>query len=191
MSMLKIALTGNIASGKSLVEEMFKTSGYETFCLDRAVDFIYKNNEEFKNFLKKEFNTVNKSEISKYIFTMPDKLALIESKIYPVLTLMLEDFFKENKNKNQVIVAAPLLFEKGFDKYFDKIIFVSSKESIRKKRLMKRSGLGENEALIRVNSQEKERNKIKKSDFILYNNGSKDELEKNFKLLIKAPEFLL
>ncbi len=191
MGMVKIGLTGNIASGKSLVEKMFKNSGFTTFCLDEAVDFIYKNDNEFKLFLQKEFRTTDKTEISKFIFNFPDRLSLIEEKIYPILISCMENFFTKNSDKRVVIVAVPLLFEKGFDKFFDKIIFISSNEKIRKLRLMKRNGLSEYQAEIRIKSQHGEEEKIKKSDFIIYNNGTKEELEENFKKLIKAPGFLL
>jgi dephospho-CoA kinase len=55
---------------------------------------------------------------------------------------------------------------------FDKIIFVSADKKTRLDRLIKRNNLDYNEALIRINAQEDEGNKIKKSDFLITNNGN-------------------
>ena len=60
---------------------------------------------------------------------------------------------------------------------FDKIIYVTAEKNIRLERLMKRNNLTKEEALVRINAQ-KEDEKIEKSDFVIQNNNSLNDLEK-------------
>ena len=69
-----------------------------------------------------------------------------------------------------VFIAVPLLFEANMQDLFDKIIFVTADKNIRLERLMERNSLTKEEALLRIRAQESEENKIKQSDFIIYNN---------------------
>ncbi len=177
--MLRVALTGNIASGKSYVLDFLKTKGFHTLCLDVVTNDIYLNNSDFKSILQKKFLTHDKKEISKIVFNSSSKLKELEDIILPFITEKLDDFFIENKNSDIVIVAAPMLFEYNFFKYFDKVAIVVSDTNIRKVRLMKRNNLSENEAIKRINAQQNQEDKIKKSDYVILNNGTIDELNKN------------
>ena len=60
---------------------------------------------------------------------------------------------------------------------FDKIIFISASEETRLKRLMSRNNLSREDAVKRINAQMNEAEKIKESDFVIYNNGTQKELE--------------
>ena len=71
-----------------------------------------------------------------------------------------------------MFVSVPLLFEVGFESMFDKIILVTTDENTRLERLMKRDKLDQDEALKRINSQMSEKEKIKKSDFIIKNDSN-------------------
>lgn len=189
--MLKIALSGNIASGKTLVQEYFEKNGIKTLCLDEVTKKIYLQNKEFQEKIFKIFNTSKKEEIAKTVFNSFEKLKILEKTIYPYIESELQVFFTLNKHEKAVMVAAPVLFESGFDRRFDKIIFVSSEENLRLSRLMKRNGFTEDEAKKRIQSQEKEENKIKKSDFIIYNNSTLNDLYSQCEKLIKELSILL
>ena len=82
--MKKIAITGNIASGKSLLEAYFKKSGNITLCLDKVTDEIYKD-AKFQESLKKIFNTANRNEISNIVFSNKAKLKTLEGLILPLI----------------------------------------------------------------------------------------------------------
>ena len=59
----------------------------------------------------------------------------------------------------------------------DKIVFISSEESIRLKRLMNRNKFSETEALIRIKAQQPENLKIEKSDYVVLNNSTLEDFE--------------
>ena len=72
-----------------------------------------------------------------------------------------------------------MLFEVGWEKVFDKIIFIKSDEEIRLNRLMQRNGYTKEYAQKRINSQMKQDEKIKKADFVVENNSTKEDFHKN------------
>ena len=90
-----------------------------------------------------------------------------------------------HSNEKIVFAAIPLLFEVSWQNRFDKIIFVSANEEIRLNRLMKRNNLTKQEAKSRINSQQKEEEKIKQSDFVIYNNSTINDLHKSVLNILK------
>jgi dephospho-CoA kinase len=93
-------------------------------------------------------------------------------------------FLAENASKDVVFVSVPLLFEAGFDKEFDKIIFVDADPAIRQQRLIQRDRLTAAEARARMQAQSPAASKIAQSDFVVSNNGSVDELYQQLDVVV-------
>ena len=175
--MLKVAIVGNIASGKSTVEKIIKSNGYKVYDTDKIAHEILASNED----VIKAFGTNNRNELAKIVFSNPEKLKLLESIIHPQVKNELLKIFA--KDENIVFVSVPQLFEAGFETLFDKIIYITADESIRKERLIKRNSYTPEEAQKRINAQS-ENNKKEKADFIIENNFSKEILHKNIKTIL-------
>ena len=168
--MLKIAIVGNIASGKSTVEKIIETNGYKVYDTDKIAHEILASKEE----VLKAFGTNNRNELAKIVFSSPEKLKLLESIVHPeVKNELLKIFTSE---ENIVFISVPQLFEAGFENMFDKIIYITADRSIRKERLIKRNSYTPEEAQKRINAQS-ESNKKEKSDFIIENNDSLGDLQ--------------
>lgn len=68
---------------------------------------------------------------------------------------------------------------------FDKILFVAADDNLRLERLMKRNNLTEEQAKLRMNAQMPQDEKIKKSDYVIYNNSTIEDLEAEVLVFIR------
>ena len=168
--MLKVAITGNIASGKSTVENFFIEKGFQIYDTDKIAHKILEDSNEVMQL----FGTTDRKKIAEVVFSKPDKMKLLESIIHPMVKEELEKIFLSELEV--VFISVPQLFETGFEKLFDKIIYVTADKEIRLERLMKRNSLTREEALIRINAQQ-EGGKIENSDFVIENNSDLQKLE--------------
>ncbi len=177
--MLRVAITGNIASGKSQVEKILLLLGYKVIDTDKINHSILASDVHALREIKEAFrddnifnddNTISREKLGKVIFANDDKKLKLEEILHKRIYKKVDEFFEDNKNEKMVFVSIPLLFETNLEKEFDKIIFVSADEDVRLKRLMERNNFTKAYAKKRIASQEKEEFKIKKSDYIIYNN---------------------
>jgi len=175
--MLKVAIVGNIASGKSTVEKILEDKGFKVYDTDKIAHEILASSLEVIEL----FGTNNRKEIAQIVFKDSKKLKELESIIHPIVKKEIKKIFI-NTNET-VFISVPQLFEAGFENLFDKIIYITAQENIRKERLIKRNSFTPEEAQKRINAQS-ECNKIEKSDFIIENNGSLEELEQNIVQLL-------
>ena len=183
--MQKIALTGNIASGKSLVQKYMEKSGLAVIDADDICHELLEKDENTISEIKKAFTghditdnngELSRKKISNLVFSNPKLKKTLEEIIHPKVREEIEGYIENQKGKRLVVVAIPLLFESGFDAYFDKIIFISAGEDIRLARLMKSNALSREAALRILSSQRSEEEKIPHCDFVIYNNNSQEEL---------------
>ena len=93
----------------------------------------------------------------------------------------------KNAKKNNINGAfeLPLLYECGFEKYFDKIVCIYTSKSIRRKRLEQKRNISNNEAARREAKQLSAEIKLEKADYAIINNGTEEELLRQFNLVFK------
>ncbi len=190
--MIRVAIVGNIASGKSQVEKILLDLGYKVADTDKINHEILKSDIETINEIKNTFsnddilenNAISREKLGKIVFANKEKKEQLESILHKRIFEKVEEFFKENKNEKLVFVAIPLLFETKQEKTFDKIIFISADKETRLKRLIERNNYTKEYALSRINSQMDEKEKIKKSDYVIKNDSSIEELEKRIKNIL-------
>ena len=174
--MIKVAITGNIASGKSVIQNYLISKGYKVIDTDDLAKTVRDENsaliiENFKDFDIEENGKISTQKLGNLVFENSKLRKKLDKIIHPLIFEKMEEFFNQNQDENIVFVGIPLLFETHAEKYFDKIIFVQSDNEIRLQRLMARNNLTEKEALNRINSQISQEEKIKNSEFVIYNNG--------------------
>lgn len=183
--MVKIAITGNIASGKTVVEDFLRQKGYEVYDTDKIAHEILANSVEvrevFSEFDILENGMVSRVKLGKIVFNDAKSRKILENIIHPKVKQIIE-----NLSGDLVFVAVPLLFEAKWESLFDKIVFVSAPLETRLKRLMVRNNLNEQEAMMRINAQEAEEEKIKNSDFIINNDKDIENLYKQLEELISS-----
>ena len=176
--MTKIAIVGNIAAGKSCVEDLLKQKGFEVYDTDRFTHQILQTSNEIKTAFKNydildSYGNICRKKLGNLVFENPKLKTELENIIHPQIKQIIQNI---NSNNKIVFISVPLLFEAKMESLFDYILFISTDEHIRLQRLMNRNQLTEEEALIRIRAQKDENEKISKSDFVIYNNFSKEDL---------------
>ena len=180
--MKRIAICGNIASGKTTVQKFLQTRGFRVLDTDDVSHKLLtvKNKELFDTF--KSYDVFENGEFSRYkvgqlIFSDSIARQKISSIMHPQIADEIKNFFEANKSEKLVFVGIPLLFEADMEYLFDKIIFVYADDDIRLERLLKRNNYTLEHAKARMNSQICQDEKIKKCDYVINNNGSLDKLK--------------
>ena len=145
--MIKIAVVGDIGSGKSYIAKLF---GYPVFNADQEVASIYKKNKNCfkkkKKNLPKYFSAfpASKIQIIKAIEDSEKNLKKITKIIHPEIRKKLSIFLRKNKKRKVVILDIPLLLENKLNHKDDSIVFIQSKKSDIIKKLKKRNNFNLN-----------------------------------------------
>ena len=189
--MLKLGLTGNIASGKSQAEKIFKEFSIPVIDADEMVkklycdkSFVRKLRQYFEKFDFIEKNVINKEKLLKILFSDENFKNEFEKFVHPFVLREIEKFFEENSLQSITVASVPLLFEAGWEKYFDKILLITAGDEIRLERLIKRNSISKEDAMMRINAQIPQAEKKRKADFIIENNSDLEELNKKIKDLL-------
>ena len=178
---MHIAITGSMGSGKSEVSKILKELMQPVFSADEVVNELYQ--EDFvKEKLRSLFgssvltcnNEVDKAYLSFRIFNHPSERKLVEALIHP---LVYQRLFEAAKGLDLAFFEIPLLFESASEEQFDQIVCVITDEENATQRLLQSRSLSLTEIKKRWDHQMSIEEKIRRSDVIIENNGSKNELE--------------
>lgn len=181
---MKVALTGDIGSGKSTVLGLFREEGFQTISADAIVHdllredtiLIERINSGFGIDLRDQTGGIDRRRLGQLVFCDTDKRLKLESWVHPRVREVWEHFVKKH-SENNVIVEIPLLFEKKLETSFDHSVTLYSSLAVKTERLKER---GMNEAAIRarLDAQLDQESKANRSDFLILNNGSLNFLRK-------------
>ena len=186
--MIRIAVVGDIGSGKSYVAKQF---GFPVFNADEETTKLYRKNRNcFKKLNKALPNhivsfPIKKTEISKAIIANQYNLKKITKIVHPAIRYNLNNFIKKNKYKKFVVLDIPLLIENKINKKKDILIFIDAKKREINKRLRKR--YNNNKKIIKKfkKIQLPLEFKKKKSNYIIENNFKINSVKKNVKKVMR------
>tara|TARA_B110000438_G_scaffold294004_1_gene334709 strand:- start:1601 stop:2179 length:579 start_codon:yes stop_codon:yes gene_type:complete len=186
--MIRIAVIGDIGSGKSYAAKQF---GYPVFNADKEVEKLYKKNRNCYRKLKKILPRfissfpIKKSEILNAIIGEKNNLKSIVKIVHPEINFQMKKFIKKNRKKKFVILDIPLLLENKINKKNDILIFIQASKKEILKRLKKRTNI--NFKIIKKfkKIQLSIEFKKNKSNYIIKNNFNNISLENNVKNTLK------
>jgi dephospho-CoA kinase len=185
--MIKIGITGSIASGKTTASKILSRGRGPLFSADEVVKKFYKNNN-FKRVLAKMFDVEKKTNLKnllkKEILKNKININKLEKIIHPMVREEMKKFSNSHKKKNKLFYEIPLLIESKLMNYFDVIIFIKAKKRLRLKRFKDKGG---DEIFFNImnGKQLSDRTKTKFSDHIIVNERNLNILKKNLLGIIK------
>ena len=186
--MIKIAILGDIGSGKSFVARSF---GYPVFNADNEVAEIYKKNKncfiKLKKLLPKYIETfpIDKTELMNAILSNKNNIKKITKIVHPLVRKKMNLFLLKNKTRKLIILDIPLLLENKIKIKDTILVFVDAKKSDILKRLSKRKSFN-SKILKRLKEiQLPLDHKKKKSKYIIKNYHTKSSVRKSVKNLLK------
>ena len=207
---MRIALTGGIACGKSLLSKFLNELGVETLDADDVVHTLLPDPEE-------------RRRIAAEVFADPEKRRALEAKLHPIvkekidewLSLSQDSFNAETQRRREAeslsgsgaqpqlpnsaasaplrlcvekngirIAVIPLLFETHWEKNFDIICCVASTRENQVKRMVATRGMTHAEAEARLAAQMSVEEKARRSHYVIHNNGTADELRAEAQKLV-------
>jgi len=186
--MIRIAIIGDIGSGKSYVAKLF---GFPVFNADAEVAKLYKKNKNcFKKLKKKLPNfiktfPIEKKEITSAILSSRKNLKKIIKIVHPEVNSKMKSFIAKHKKNKYLVLDIPLILENKINIKKDIIIFVDAKKKEIDKKLKKRPNI--NLKVVRKfrKIQLSLELKRKKSTFIIKNNFKNNSVKNNVKYIKK------
>ena len=184
-----IGLTGGIASGKSTVASLFRAWGafvadadeISRHALDPDTDCYEKTVAAFGRGILHRDGTVDRRKVASIVFSDKKALNLLNGIIHPYVRRIIradsQTAYAESPNR-LIVWDVPLLFETGYDEEVAKTVVVTARQSLRIERIVARDGSTRAAALRRIRAQMPDREKVRRADLVIRNNGSLEELEK-------------
>ncbi len=188
LKLKKVAITGGLACGKSSVCRIFQDLGAYVVSADQIVHQLLSPNTDIGQnvirLLGQDIvvnDQIDRSIIARKVFNHPELLKSLEKLLHPAVQREVDRQYEEVKKgkKGALFVAEiPLLFEGESYKRFEASISVMADPEVCKKRFMQATGYGEEEYEKRAANQLSPLEKAKRATYVIYNNGSFEELRK-------------
>lgn len=177
--MLKVGITGGIGSGKTTVCKIFEVLGVPIYYADDRAKEIVNTDRNVIREVKGLFGDdiylsdgkLNRKRVADIVFNFPELLEQYNAIIHPVVIEDAKKWMRKNQQHDYVIKEAALLFEANTYKDLDYIICVTASIPVRMQRIKLRDNISEEQILARIKNQMPEEEKIRRCDFVIYNNG--------------------
>lgn len=184
--MLRVGLTGGLASGKSFVGRALAELGCLLVKADELGHLVLEPDGEAFEAVVKEFGrgileengAIDRKRLAAEVFNRPDRLAALNAIVHPPVIRLEEKIIEEfasRKPDGIAVMEAAILIETGSYKRFDKLIVAVCTPEQQVQRASERDGLTGEEALARIARQMPLAEKLKYADYVVDTSGAKED----------------
>ena len=186
MAIKCIGITGGIGTGKSTVGHILQGLGYPVIDADDVVHQALAENTAVQNALRQHFGDAVfdpetgkpfRPALAKRIFQNETDKLFLEELLHPLVREKIASFFQKHEAHALAFALVPLLFESGLESFYDEIWCVATSPEIQVARLKANRGMSDEQIQARLAHQWSLDEKIKRSDRVLWNDGSLKDLE--------------
>ena len=191
---LIIGLTGGIASGKSLVSNMFTDKNICVIDADKIYKTLLKTNNIMYNKLVKEFgnsiindDSINLKALGDIVYNDKSKRRKLNNITHPFILDEMKKMvlYAKDQCKKMIVLDVPLLFETKIDHMVNIVMSVYVDPKTQVKRLMIRDNISEEEALAKIRTQMDLKTKKELADIVIDNNKDIENTQKQFNEIYK------
>jgi dephospho-CoA kinase len=183
--MLQVGITGGIGSGKSTAAAIFRTMGIPVYDADSRAKALMEGSPELVQAIQFHFGEgmydaegrLQRAALAALVFPDQEKLKLLESLVHPAVFKDGLEWHQAQRDVPYTLKEAALLFESGSYLGLDYIIAVTAPQELRLQRVMQRDGATREAVLQRMDKQWPEEKKVRRSHFVLHNDGSRSLLK--------------
>jgi dephospho-CoA kinase len=180
-----IGLTGNIATGKSVVRRMFEHLGAYTIDADALTHRTYAKGapgyqqviDKFGKWLVNKDGEIDRIKLGNLVFNDPEAMGQLEAIVHPLVRQATEMLIKR-ASQPVIVIEAIKLLEGDLRKVCDSIWVTNAPEDVQLERLTRKRGLTKEKALERIQAQSPQNTKVTMANIVLTNTGSYDDLWK-------------
>jgi len=180
-----IGLTGNIATGKSVVRRMLEHLGAYTIDADALAHRVISKGapgyqpilDKFGTWLLDPDGQINRDKLGRVVFADPGALAQLEGIVHPYVSQAI-DILGKRATQTVVVIEAIKLLESGLRDRCDAVWVADAPEQVQVERLIRKRGLSQADAQQRVRLQPAQKDKLAAADVVITNHGSYEELWK-------------
>jgi dephospho-CoA kinase len=177
-----IGLTGNIATGKSVVRKMLEHLGAYGIDADalshrtiaRGAPGYQPVLDTFGKWILAPDGQIDRTRLGLIVFSDPQALALLEAIIHPLVGQAV-DILVRRARQNVIAIEAIKLIESGLRSKCDSLWVAASPEQAQLNRLVQKRGMDRNSAIQRIKSQHSQEEKIALANVVIQNSGSFEE----------------
>ena len=183
-----IGLTGQTGAGKSTVRELFKAKGAAVIDADAVSHDIVDNDlscltdivEHFSCIVLNDKGKLNRKALGRIVFSDQKKLAVLNKIMFPYIVSAIKGKVTayEHAGAQMIVIDGATLIESGCSKMCSVLISVTAEEETRLTRIIHRDGISKRDAVRRVSAQHPEEFYIEASDYVIKNNGTPGDLER-------------
>jgi len=194
-SIFKVAVTGGAGSGKTSVCNRLKSLGFEVIDADAIARAVVSPGSAVLEAIAKHFGSgmirrdgsLDRTALRRQVVKDISKKQKLERIIHPLILERMQDEITtlENQGVPAVIVEVPLLFELNLAQGFDMVVTVISDREQKTERLCRRDRVTREDAEALLDLQLPDEGKIEKSDFIIDNKGSIDDLYRDVDRMVQ------